>query len=126
MASSGQPAAEDGAVAWQQPVALGWPGPGQGVAKDGAWRRSRGRKRHCARRSHGWSLEAEGEAPATGSGDNCSRWGGWQRTSCGGFLLSAGDGGAAGMGGAMGGDGSGGTPEWVVAWPIGTNDCTAP
>lgn len=35
----------------------------------------------CSRRARAWSLEAEGEAAATGSGGSCSRWGGWQRIS---------------------------------------------
>jgi hypothetical protein len=86
------------AWAWPTTPPLSWP-HGLGATKDGARRRGGGRRRHCPHQARAWSLEAEGKVPATGSGNSCSRWVSWQRTSRGGFVLSAGDEGAAGDGG---------------------------
>ena len=64
--------ASDGPLSWL---------PGLGAAKDGARYGVAGMEAPLQSSSMCMTLEAKGEAPATGSSSTCSQWGGWQRTS---------------------------------------------
>jgi len=76
------------------PSSGAWPGRGGG--RSTAWRGGDGGR--FSHRAGAWNLEAEGEAPATGSSGNCSRWG-WLAAYLGGeYLLSAGTEASRGMG----------------------------
>jgi len=102
------PVVEDGGAAWQQPAAPvpslcsasdtpssgAWPGRGRG--RSTAWRGGDGGR--FSHRAGAWNLEAEGEAPATRSSGNCSRWRRLAAYLGGEYLLSAGTDASRGMG----------------------------